>query len=191
MLEVPANILQPSQTIDNFLTFCTDPGDLGEDKSTSDLYDAFNDRDKNKGFYELDRILPSGRMIKSRSNTTDEGVIVVIYSDVTELRQSVKDARSADRAKSEFLANMSHEIRTPMNGIMGVCDLLMHRDMSSSDAELLSIIHRSGNALLTIINDILDFSQIASGQMDLSAEPFDLKSSICLLYTSPSPRDRG
>ena len=125
LLEVPANILQPSQPIDDFLTFCTDRGDLGEGKSLSDIYDAFFDRDKDTGFYELDRTLPSGRMIKSRSNKTDEGVIVAIYSDVTELRQSVKDARSADRAKSEFLANMSHEIRTPMNGIMGVCDLLM------------------------------------------------------------------
>ena len=177
LLEVPAQIVEPYQAIDDFLKFCTDRGDLGEDKSTSDLYDAFHERDKDKDFYELDRTLPSGRMIKSRSNITKDGIVIVIYSDVTEIRRSVKDAQSANRAKSEFLANMSHEIRTPMNGIMGVCDLLMQRE-NCADEELLSIIHRSGNALLTIINDILDFSKIESGQMELSPEPFDLRSSI-------------
>ena len=177
LLEVPAQIVEPHQPIDDFLKFCTDRGDLGEDKSTSDLYDAFHERDKTNSFYELDRTLPSGRMIKSRSNITKAGIVIVIYSDVTEIRRSVKDAQSANRAESEFLANMSHEIRTPMNGIMGVCDLLMQRE-NCADEELLSIVHRSGNALLTIINDILDFSKIESGQMELSPEPFDLRSSI-------------
>ena len=110
LLEVPAQIVEPHQPIDDFLKFCTDRGDLGEDKSTSDLYDAFHERDKTNSFYELDRTLPSGRMIKSRSNITKAGIVIVIYSDVTEIRRSVKDAQSANRAKSEFLANMSHEI---------------------------------------------------------------------------------
>ncbi len=98
--------------------------------------------------------------------------------DITHLKEAELRAESADRAKSEFLANMSHEIRTPMNGIMGVCDLLMQRDMRAEDQELLNIIQRSGTALLTIINDILDFSKIESGQMELNLEPFDLKDSM-------------
>ena len=98
--------------------------------------------------------------------------------DITHLKEAELKAEAADRAKSEFLANMSHEIRTPMNGIMGVCDLLAHHEMSNKEAELLAIIQRSGDALLTIINDILDFSKIESGQMELYPEPFDLKNSI-------------
>ena len=98
--------------------------------------------------------------------------------DITHIKEAELKAASADRAKSEFLANMSHEIRTPMNGIMGVCDLLAQRDMDASDRELLDIIQRSSNALLTIINDILDFSKIESGQMELNPEAFNLKDSI-------------
>ena len=98
--------------------------------------------------------------------------------DITHIKEAELKAASADRAKSEFLANMSHEIRTPMNGIMGVCDLLAQRDMDASDRELLDVIQRSSNALLTIINDILDFSKIESGQMELNPEAFNLKDSI-------------
>jgi len=98
--------------------------------------------------------------------------------NITHLKEAELRAEAADRAKSEFLANMSHEIRTPMNGIMGVCDLLMHRELDPKDEELLAIIQRSGDALLTIINDILDFSKIEAGQMELECQPFNLRDGI-------------
>lgn len=95
--------------------------------------------------------------------------------DVTHIKRAEIRAEAADRSKSEFLANMSHEIRTPMNGVMGVCDLLLQRDMKPEDVQLLKIIERSGEALLTIINDILDFSKIESDQLELDPQPFNLK----------------
>lgn len=92
-----------------------------------------------------------------------------------ELSQARDAATRANQAKSAFLANMSHELRTPLNGILGYAQILQ-RDtgLSSSQHEGVSIIHRSGEYLLTLINDLLDLAKIESGQVTLQNSPFYL-----------------
>jgi signal transduction histidine kinase/DNA-binding NarL/FixJ family response regulator len=89
------------------------------------------------------------------------------------------EAVIANRAKSTFLANMSHELRSPLNGILGYAQILQ-RDPTLIDKQKngVSIIHQSGDHLLTLINDILDLSKIEAGKLELVRANFHLSSFV-------------
>ena len=92
-----------------------------------------------------------------------------------ELEIAKETAEAANRAKSTFLANMSHELRTPLNVILGFSHLMSGAtNLSKEQQENLSIIHRSGEHLLSLINQVLDLSKIEAGRMTLNEKNFDL-----------------
>ncbi|WP_190804272.1 response regulator [Leptolyngbya sp. FACHB-261] len=84
----------------------------------------------------------------------------------------------SDRHKDEFLANMSHELRTPLNAIIGFSQLLLRREDVRSlhqVSDQLERILRNGRQQLSLVNDILDLARIRAGQIELQAEPINLR----------------
>jgi PAS domain S-box-containing protein len=98
-----------------------------------------------------------------------------------ELQTALIRAEAADRTKSAFLAAMSHELRTPLNSIIGFTGIILQGlagPLNAEQTKQLGMVQNSARHLLALINDVLDLSKIEAGQLDVRAEPFDLRSSI-------------
>jgi signal transduction histidine kinase/CheY-like chemotaxis protein len=117
------------------------------------------------------------------------GVII----DVTELEFPRREAEAASASQAAFLANMSHEIRTPMNGVMGFVELLMDSRLDAKQRRHLLLVQESAQALLKLLNDILDLSKIEAGQLDINAEPSDVRHDIkqCVRLMTPAAEQKG
>ena len=92
-----------------------------------------------------------------------------------QLRNALRNAELATQAKSAFLANTSHEIRTPLNAIIGLSYLLAEEKLTEAQHQLVSKIQISGKSLLAIVNDVLDLSKIEANEMELEAQPVELR----------------
>jgi PAS domain S-box-containing protein len=92
-----------------------------------------------------------------------------------DLRLARDAADTANKAKSTFLANMSHELRTPLNSILGFSNMMQQdKSLSASQIEILDIINRSGEHLLSLINDVLEIAKIEAGRVQLEVSTIDL-----------------
>lgn len=111
-----------------------------------------------------------------------------MYTDITDLIKTYREAERANAAKGEFLATMSHEIRTPLNGVIGMLELALGTPLSADQHDFLLTARESANILLNLLNDILDFSKIEAGHLDLEFNSFDLRTTVDSVIYAMAPR---
>ncbi len=112
------------------------------------------------------------------------------------LEQAYQEMVRLNQAKSDFLANMSHELRTPLNSIIGFTKKL-HRNkddaLAESTVDILSVVLRNGEHLLSLINNVLDMSKIEAGRMEIDRENCALDREVGQISKGLQPlaEDRG
>jgi PAS domain S-box-containing protein len=131
--------------------------------------------------YELDWHLPSGTrslLINAGSLPAmygHEGVSVILFQDITELKQIEGELRRINQAKDTLLAMLGHELRNPLAAITGAAELIRQQESEGPDAEQAQeILERHLRHLARLVDDMLDLSRLSSGKMVLHTEPTEL-----------------
>ncbi len=91
-------------------------------------------------------------------------------------------SEAGERAKKQFLSVMSHEFRTPLNGIIGIADLLSQYGQTQTLRNQNKIILESGEGLLELLTGILDMTYLEAGDLQIFAEPADIRKITADLY---------
>ena len=165
-------------------------GEIAESKTLEGLdgfvarrYAQLHDGD----YWPLDIRLADGRIVEIKARRAPNGGFVMLWSDVTSVRQLVdaanqqvafladlirRPAATGSAAESaNLLRTMSHELKSPLNAIIGFSDLMRtspDRYGPEQMAEYAGLIHAGGHNLLRLINQILDLTRIAAGHFVLS-----------------------
>ena len=120
-------------------------------------------------FLEIER--PTKRVLEIRLRESQS----IAISQVFYLRD-VTHETEVDQMKTEFLSTAAHEMRTPMASIYGFSELLLSRDLApDQQREMLEIVHRQTELMITIINELLDLARIEARRgKDFKLDSLDL-----------------
>ncbi|HWQ32107.1 MAG TPA: PAS domain S-box protein [Blastocatellia bacterium] len=100
---------------------------------------------------------------------------VLVFQDISHLKQIEAKLRQADQLKDEFLATVSHELRTPLNHMLGWIRLLRENRLTREEATgALETIERNARAQNRLIEDLLDVSRIITGKLRLEFRQIEL-----------------
>ncbi len=141
--------------------------------------------------------LGDGRWMKVSERRTQDGGIVGIYTDISELKRreaqlqnQSRQLAEASQHKSQFLANMSHELRTPLNAILGYTELIVDGIYGAPPEKMGAVLKRiemNGRHLLGLINAVLDLSKIEAGQLVLDLADYSLNDVVQTVCTAVEP----
>lgn len=117
----------------------------------------------------------------ARAMTDDDGAFagsVIAFSDVTDLVNALA-------AKDDFVSSVSHEFRTPLTSILGYVEILLADEPDESQRDMLEIIRRNSERLLTLVSDLL---ASRNGQLIVTPQTVDVAELVRSSVSSAQPR---
>lgn len=117
----------------------------------------------------------------ARAMKDDDGAFagsVIAFSDVTDLVNALT-------AKDEFVASVSHEFRTPLTSILGYVELLLADEPAKAQRDMLEVIRRNSERLLTLVSDLLSSR---NGQLIVTPEAVNVAELVRSSVSSATPR---
>ena len=101
---------------------------------------------------------------------TQEGGVVSVVTDVTDLYRAVERAEESSRAKSDFLGVISWELQTPLDGMRGLIERLQTTDLTDAHRRLVEMLSKSVHRLDAVLTDILDLSLLERNELRLQPQ---------------------
>ncbi|WP_258805010.1 sensor histidine kinase [Pseudarthrobacter sp. NS4] len=103
---------------------------------------------------------------------------VIAFSDVTDLVNALT-------AKDDFVSSVSHEFRTPLTSILGYVEILLADEPEESQRDMLEIVRRNSERLLTLVSDLLSSR---NGQLIVTPHAVDVAELVRASVSSAAPR---
>jgi two-component system phosphate regulon sensor histidine kinase PhoR len=121
------------------------------------------------GEASLQGLKPLRLLVQAARIDKDEGGLLLVFVDVTDLRR-------LESLRRDFVANVSHELRTPVTALRSAAETLRIAAMRDPEAaqRFLDIIERNAERLSRMVEDLLDLSRIESHQFRLNPTNLDL-----------------
>ena len=103
----------------------------------------------------------------------DEGLVLVIIEDVTELEMQKRKLEEINRQKNLYLGVVAHDLRNPLGAISIYIDYLIYdlkKKLNNEEIDFLKTIKSSTRFMNQLIGDLLDLTQIEAGELSLNPE---------------------
>jgi PAS domain S-box-containing protein len=114
--------------------------------------------------------------------------VVLVFHDISAVKEVTAELRAADRRKDEFLAMLAHELRNPLAPIANAIAVLRLPKLESNRLDWArDVIDRQVRHLSRLVDDLLDVSRITRGKVRLRKEPVELRSIIARAVETSKP----
>lgn len=99
-----------------------------------------------------------------------------IYRTGQTLEAEIQELKRMENYRREFIGNVSHELKTPIFSVQGFAETLLDGAIEdeSVNRSFLKKILFNANRLDSLARDLADIARIETGELEMSAEPFDL-----------------